>query len=343
MKECDTRLVDYLIRLAEEFDEKPVLIPMQDDTVLFASKFRADLQKHYCFLMPDPPVLEALVSKSGLEALARQYDVPQPESYSPGSLDELEQLAGRILYPALIKPAFSMSWQNREAQKVVNGKVYLVQGREELLEVYPRLLKFDERLVVQELIPGPDKNLLYYVGYFDQYSEPVASFVGVKERVTPVHFGSASYVSSRYDKELIDLCAGFMKKISYVGHVGIEFKYDDRDKRYKLIEVNARFGLWDGMASLCDIDFPYINYQVSRGQPVAACRKFEDGVKWISFTRDLYAFRSYRREGSMGVLEWLGSLYTGRRDYAVFALDDPKPFLLSTAELLLRRLRKRKR
>ena len=342
LKACNSQLVDYLVRLAGEFDEKPVLIPMQDDTVLFVSKFRDELQEHFCFLMPDPDILEALVSKSGLETLAGQYDVPQPKSYAPGSLGELEELAGGIVYPAVIKPAFSTSWQNREAQKVVNGKVCLVQSREELLGAYPRLAEFDERLVIQEVIPGPDRNLIYYVGYFDQDSQPVASFVGVKERVAPVHFGSASFVSSRYDANLIRLCIRFMEQIGYRGHVGIEFKYDDRDGQYKLIEVNARFGLWDGMAGLCDIDFPYINYEISRGHDVVAPGTFDDGVKWICFVRDLYAYRSYRRENALGTFDWLRSLSAGKRDYAVFALDDPRPFIGSTAEFLARHLRVRK-
>jgi predicted ATP-grasp superfamily ATP-dependent carboligase len=133
-----------------------------------------------------------------------------------------------------------------------------------------------------------------------------------------------------------------MKRIGYRGHVGIEFKYDERDDEYKLIEVNARFGLWDGMASLCGIDFPYINYQVARQRSVDAPQIYDDGVKWISFVRDLYAFRSYRRENAIGVFEWLRSLSSGKRDYAVFALDDPKPFFLCTAEFFARHLRARK-
>ena len=324
------KLKDYLITLAQELDTKPVLIPMQDDTVLFVSKFNDALQEHYRFLAPEPEILEKLVSKSGLEELADKCHIDQPKTYSLQTLAEAKSLVGHIEYPALIKPEYSRSWLGKKAASVVKGKVVVINSDEELTREYERLAQLDNRLVIQEMIPGPDKNLFYYIGYFDENSNPLASFVGIKERITPVHFGSASFVKSKYNKEVIDISTAFMKKVGYKGHVGIEYKYDSKKNTYKLIEVNARFGLWDGMAARCGIDFAYLNYRYLLGDTISVNESFEEGVKWISFTRDWSAFRQYHKEGNITLWQWLKSISTGRRDYAVFAWDDPLPFILST-------------
>lgn len=326
------KLKDYLITLAQELDTKPVLIPMQDDTVLFVSKFKDALQEHYRFLAPEPEILEKLVSKSGLRELADECHIDQPETYSPRTLAEAKSLIGHIEYPALIKPIYSRSWLGQKAALVVTGKVVVINSNEELIKEYEKLAQLDNRLVIQEMIPGPDKNLFYYIGYFDENSIPLASFVGIKERITPVHFGSASFVKSKYNKEVIDISTAFMKKAGYKGHVGIEYKYDSEKDSYKLIEVNARFGLWDGMATKCGIDFAYLNYKYLLGETISANESFEEGVKWISFERDWSAFRQYRKEDDISLWQWIKSISIGRRDYAVFAWDDPLPFILSTKQ-----------
>ena len=57
-------------------------------------------------------------------------------------------------------------------------------------------------------------------------------------------------------------------------------------------------------------------------------------VKWVSFERDFHAFVKYRREGTLTFGSWIRSIATGRRDFAVFALDDPVPFIKSTFKFL---------
>jgi predicted ATP-grasp superfamily ATP-dependent carboligase len=330
----DEALLKFLIDLAAEFNSPPVLIPMHDDNVLFIARNDKQLKQHFRFLTAEPDTIEALVSKSGMRDLAQSLRIPQPMTASVQSAADVENLVGLVSYPALFKPTYSRSWQTKEAMKLVSGKVVVVNNDQQLLDTYKTLAELDPRLVVQEIIPGPDNRLVYYIGYFDENSDALASFVGVKERVIPVHFGSASFVVSRFDRDVIDMCTKFMKQIGYKGHVGIELKYDERDSTYKLIEVNARFGLWDGLPSVCGIDFARINYDYLHGCIPKPYVGFDDGVKWISFERDLRAFVKYRREGALTLREWISSIGSGRRDFAVFALDDPVPFILSSYHLI---------
>jgi predicted ATP-grasp superfamily ATP-dependent carboligase len=335
----DEELLGFYRELAEELGSKAVLVPMHDDNVLFVARHYEELIRHFRFLVPDPETTQALVSKSGCRALATKAGVPQPQTISISSEQDVAKILGQVRYPVLIKPVFSRSWQTPEAQELVGGKVVVVENDQHLVDQFALLSGLDNRLVLEELVPGPDRHLVYYIGYFDENSNPLASFVGVKERVIPVHFGSASYVVSRNDPRVIELSTRFMKHVGYKGHVGIEYKYDDRDDSFKLIEVNVRFGLWDGLPALCGIDFARINYQYLLGERVRCSPSFEDGLKWISFERDVRAFAKYRREGVLTFGEWVRSISTGRRDFAVFALDDPMPFIRSTVSFLTDQVR----
>lgn len=331
----DEALLEFYLDLAKDLDARPVLIPMQDDNVLFVARHCDSLKQYYRFLIPDPRIAEALVSKSGTRDLAVQHGISQPYTCVVDSEEDVTELLGKLTYPVLFKPVFSRSWQTPEARRLLSGKVVIVEDEGQLLETFRTLCRIDSRLVVQEVIPGPDRNLVYYIGYFDENSEPLASFVGVKERVIPVHFGSASFVVSRNDERLIALSTEFMKRVGYKGHVGIEYKYDPRDDSYKLIEINVRFGLWDGLPSLCGIDFARLNYRYLLGYPVSRSRGFDEGIKWISFERDVRAFANYRKEDGLKLWDWIRSISTGRRDFAVFAADDPLPFLLSTKQFVM--------
>ena len=75
--------------------------------------------------------------------------------------------------------------------------------------------------------------------------------------------------------------------------------------------------------------------------PVTTEIAFDEGVKWISFERDLPAFLKYHKEGALTLRQWLVSITTGRRDYAVFAWDDPVPFILSPFHFVYNRVRSR--
>lgn len=337
----DAQFLDYLIRLGDELGSRPVLVPLNDQHVLFVSRHRAELSRRYRFLMAEPEVMEAVVSKSAVAELARHCGVPQPAVHPVASVADVDAVAERLQFPVLIKPCYSMSWQTLEASRAVSGgKVVTVHDRAELRAVVGRLAPLDSRLIAQELIPGPDENLHYYIGYFGSDSEPLASFVGVKRRVTPIHFGSASYVTSAVEPELVQASVTFMKRIGYRGHVGIEYKLDPRDGTYKLIEINARFGLWDGMASLGGIDFAWLNYARLTGIPYEPSATYPEGIKWVAFERDWSAWRHIRRERGMSVWSWARSIATGPRDYAVFARDDLGPFFGSTRVFLGGRLQR---
>jgi D-aspartate ligase len=339
--DSDENRLQCLVDLGKKLG-KAVLYPVSDDEVILCSRERDELGKYYLYVMPDHATVESLVSKDGLHEAARRCGVQAPQMSQPQSDAEWEALSGRLYYPVILKPAFSTSWLRPEVIDLLRDsplssppKVALCRSREELLETYRRIAHYDPRMIVQEVIGGQDERLAYFCFYLDRQSRPLGVFAGRKLRVLPVGFGSATYVRSFRDEELERVSLQLLTGSEYRGLGGVEFKKDPRDERYKLIEFNARFGMWDTLSIRCGIDLPYIAYCDAQGLPVKPQHGYREGVMWVDFQRDVRAFILYNRRRQLGLGDWLRSL-RGEKDWAVYAGDDWKPALISTAKLLER-------
>ena len=336
--------VRALLDLASMIGRPAVLFPTGDALVLPISRHRDVLSVPYRFLMPEQRVLERLVSKQGLSEIIEEKGLPGANSRTVGNGEEADAAARSLDYPILMKPVYSASWYRPELRSLVGGrKVITVENRDELKRWYNIVSAVDPRVILQEIIPGEDSCLYYTCGYCNREGRVEAIFAGQKLRITPVHFGSASFVRSVRDEALLEQAVHFMESLGYQGLFGVEFKKDPRDGVFKIIEVNARFGLWDGLARRCGIDLGYLAYARETGLPYEVDPNYRAGVRWLSFRRDLDACVAYRREGLLTIRSWIASLL-GETEHAVFAWDDPWPTFFEfrdiASEKLLGRVRR---
>ena len=70
-----------------------------------------------------------------------------------------------------------------------------------------------------------------------------------------------------------------------------------------------------------------IQYLDLTGQQPAARHEYLEGVKWLASIEDFRAFRQYHEAGELGFRDWLKS-FRGAKVFALFAWDDPVPFLV---------------
>jgi D-aspartate ligase len=322
------RLLKYLRNLGQHASvhaSKPVLFPTGDEYVLFVSRNRGELEKRFEIVMADRQVQESLVSKSGLHEIAIRAGIPDPQTYIIESSSELPYVSEEITYPCVIKPAYSKSWHKPEIRAFIGRKkVIKADTPEMLIYWYHKIAPVESRMIVQEVIPGGDDHLYYVPSYLDRNSRVLGAFVGRKVRVTPIHFGSASFVETIYNPKLLELNRKLLHSVKYRGLVGVEYKFDPRDGKYKLIEVNARWGLWDGLGAYCGVDLAHIAYLDAIGQEVEPVSTYQAGKKWFSLDRDLSAFLQYRKEGSLDFKNWLNTLGFGMM-HACFAMEDLGP------------------
>src|SRR5258708_10748460 len=155
------------------------------------------------------------------------------------------------------------------------------------------------KVMFQEYIPGRDNMTWTFNGYFDRNGECRVAFTGRKLRNYPPYFGQASLgicVRNEYvEKETIR----FMSAIGYKGPLDIGFRYDARDGRYKVNDINPRIG---GMLRLFvgdnGMDVARALYQEMTGKPVTSAGTPE-GRKWIIEDIDLISALRYWWDGNL--------------------------------------------
>lgn len=330
--------LEHLLKLGKELGYS-VLFPVSDDDVILCSRFRNELQQYYHFVMTDHATITSVITKDGLHKIAASYDIPSPQMFPAYSKDDVNKIADSLSYPVILKPVFSPSWLRYEIVSLLRNnflsgpsKVAYCQNEQELVETYNKIAIYDPNMIIEDVIPGGDERLAYYCFYLDRQSRLLAGFAGRKLRVLPVGFGSATYVRSFYDADLEEISLKLLSCINYKGLGGIEFKKDPRDEQYKLIEFNARFGMWDALSIRCGIDIPYIAYSDALGRQIEPQSQYRKDVLWIDLQRDVRAFIILNKRKQLSFKDWLKS-FSGEKVWAVYSRDDWKPALKSFLKL----------
>ena len=332
----------FLEGLPDELGGRPVLLPAQDQALLFLHAYRARLRQYFDFFVWDSDLLQAIGSKAGLAEVAREHQLPVPRSFAPRNPDELQQAADELRYPCIIKPEFTNDWWTEAAHaEDLNRKAIEAVDRATLMNVCQRSARVGARVVIQEKIVGPDSSHLSYMTFIDRSGDPVGEVIVEKHRVSPPRFGVACYAEATLAQDAIDLGREVLSRIGFRGLASVQFKRDARDGKLYLIEINLRLPLAVGLPISAGVELPYIYYQVARGdRPVQGPVRV--GARWMAFGRDIRSMRVYAREGTYSWVAWLIELLR-MPAFTVFSVRDPLPTLAMAWDVarsaLLRRWR----
>jgi predicted ATP-grasp superfamily ATP-dependent carboligase len=300
------------------------LLPTSDLFFLFLSRHRAQLADKFLMSLPAEDVAESVVNKRRVYELAAANDTAFPKSYFPGTYDEALAVKDSLRYPAFIKPYWGHQWR-----RYFGGlhKGFKVQSPEEFLARFQEVLESGHPALVQSYITNPDDNLFSLSLYVSQTGEVLAAFPRRQVRQYPPNSGTVTLAISERNPDLVANGTHFCQSIRYRGIAGLEYKLDRDDNQYKLLDFNPRLMLSDGLTAYCGINLALIQYLDLTGQRPAPCREYREGVKWLDTMADFNSFKQYHQRGELGFKDWLNSL-RGARAFALFAWDDPLPFLV---------------
>ena len=315
-------LIEKLVALGSRQPVKPVLFQTTDQMVLTIAQHRERLSQH--FLIADstrPGIADVVTDKKTFYELCVKHGVVSPRTAFPETLEQALTVKSEFDFPVIIKPIHGHLWRER-----LKGRKLLTADSPDELEQIVRKFADDIReLMIQELIPGPESNL--WIGGFylrQRDGEPGAIFTGRKLRQHPPGFGSASLADACQNEDVVQLSVKFLKETGYRGVCGTEFKFDERDSQYKMVEVNPRQTLWFALIDAAGIPLNYYAYCDLAGLPLPDVGSLRDGTKWILFEKDLITSIGYILKGKLGVFQWLGS-YRNIRAHAVMSLSDRRP------------------
>jgi D-aspartate ligase len=317
-------VIRALETLGPELNQKAVLFPCFEQSVLQISRHRQRLEKWYHVILPSPEIVEAMIDKPLFYSYAHKGGFVVPQTFALHDKIEAEKAIEKLTFPCILKPDNSKDplWQQHTRQQA-----FLASSKDEFLALYDQYHKSTKKMVAQEWVEGSDANFYMCQFYFNADSEPIVSFGSHKLRQWPPLVGHCSLVEESRNEFVLRESVRFFRSIKLHGLGEMEMKVDKNSGKYFIIEpVIGRPPGYSAIHEAGGVELLYTMYCDTIGWPLPENNKQKFiGVKYIFVRRDILSAFYYWRRGELTIKEWWQSL-RGRKVAALFSLRDPGPF-----------------
>lgn len=224
-------------------NKKLLLVGTNDAYVRLIIENEAVLKEDYVFNYINESLMNKLQTKSNFYKFCKDYGIETPETYfydCRGSVPFNEKLT----YPVIIKPSNGIEYYNHKFAG--QQKVYKVETDEEFESVINTIIAsgYRDELIIQDYIPGDDTYMWDSVVYVNSSGKTqLVTFAQVVlQEHTATAIGNYTALITRYNKEMMEKLQHFLEAVGYVGFANFDIKYDTRDGKFKVFEVNIRQG-----------------------------------------------------------------------------------------------------
>jgi len=327
---------DALARLIDLADRKnlagAVLFAGGDAEVRFIAQNHAALARVFRLTTPAWETAQCMVDKQLMHARAAAAGIDAPRCYAPADRRAVAELACR--FPVVLKPRV-----RAQENTFTLAKAWRADDRETLLARYDEAVALvgADGVLLQEWIPGGGEAQFSYAAVCDR-GTPLAALVARRRRQYPIDFGyTSTFVETAVCPAVEDAGRRFLAALAFTGLAEVEFKYDRRDGRYKILDVNPRIWTWAALGPAAGVDFPFVLWRLARGEPIAlseptaVCRD----AAWMHASRDAIAAVEEMLAGRLAPRDYLAS-FRAPLAFSAFALDDPLPGLCELPLALFR-------
>jgi predicted ATP-grasp superfamily ATP-dependent carboligase len=209
----------------------------------------------------------------------KKINIPIPKTMFISSSKDLNKIEKKFEFPVVIKAA-----EEWGSVKYVNDideayKFFKIIGKQ-----FPSQIKAGKLPFVQEYIRGDG----YGFYALCDHGKIKASFMHKRLREFPATGGPSSLAESFYDVKLKSLGEKILSHLNWHGVAMVEFKKDEIDGEYKIMEINPKF--WGSLALSirCGIDFPYLLYKLALGKNlIDSYSNYKENLQFQWFTLDL--------------------------------------------------------
>jgi len=329
-------------QVAERTGRSPVLaVPTDDEAAALLAEHRDWLTD--LFLLPpvDPGLPGQLADKQHLFDLCREHEIPAPGTVTIDTPAGLREAISRLGLPVVVKNA--APWSRLVAPVV--GSMTALRGADEELAVADALDRPEGgRLIVQEYLAPEGDTPRNSPDWFAHVYAPADGgvplvFTGLKLHGWPTGGGVTARGVALPNRELAEAAVQVCAKLGYRGIGDMDWRYDPRDGRLKLVDFNPRLGAQAQVfRTTAGVDLVRALHLDLSGRPIPAGRQI-DGRELIVEHLDAAAsimrvLQSRPATPRLAAVRW---------EPAWFAWDDPVPFAVATAEFGLLALRRWRR
>lgn len=317
---------DALLEFAARRDVETIA-PIRDEDVWALSRHRDAFAAHVRPLWPTLETLKTVYDRIQLVEAAATAGVAVPETRPLAAVDDWDR-------DSIVKPRYAVLTDafvdDVSAGEIVHpGSVhYLEPGREPDRAAIRETMGHDP--IVQEHVAGEE---YAFWALYDR-GEPVATCQ--KRQLRGYTYAGNTSVSRRTTSIPALERAGraLLDALDWHGPASVQFVRDETTGEFTLLEVNPRFWVSVSCPVRAGVDFPYYYWQLARGEPVRAPRRYESGVETRLWRGELLYLASIRSEENpvveapplLAAAREVATSVLAQPNFDYLRADDPRPF-----------------
>lgn len=304
------------------------------------------LKKYYILPFMNQELKKKLEDKESFYNMCKKYTLDYPETYIV-TTENYKNLNIKFSYPVALKPSSSTEYSKAEFEG--KEKSYKIKNEDELKETIKKIYNssYKKNIIVQDYIPGNDDTMWVMNCYSDKNGKVKMMCLGhcILEEHTPYGIGNYKAIISEGNEELYKKIKIFLEKIKYVGFSNFDLKYDYRDKKYKLFEMNIRQGRSSFFTTAAGLNLSkflvedYIenknnntlynyNKHLWLATPKQLLKKYIYNEKTLNEAKELIKEKKYsytlKYKNDKSIYRWFWTNRIYLKDYKLFKLYPPK-------------------
>ena len=220
-----------------------IVLACKDEYVQLLSRVKSDLPANVIVPVNSDTLTDEMMDKEGFYEICKNFEIPYPKTFihKPDMYyDTLPPFDG----PYVVKPARPAEYRLHpfEGQK----RAYYAKDVREAADVLEKIYAsgYDDHVLIQEYIPGPDSNMRILNFYSDRDTRVKMMCMGhvlLEERTTE-GAGNHAVIVTETDPEFMRKSRDMLNEIHYTGFSNIDLKLDSRDGVFKALDFNLRPG-----------------------------------------------------------------------------------------------------
>lgn len=239
---------DVFLELVKKFagshaDKKIILIGCGDNYVQLISRSIPELPENVIAPYVGIDELNRYINKEKFYEMCEEAGIDYPETF----VHRKEMGADFSLPfpgPYIIKPSNGIEYWKYPFP--TQKKVFKADSWDEMQKIIGDiyLAGYGDSLIIQNFIPGDDSYMRVLTNYSDKEGIVRMMCLGhvLLEEHTPHGIGNHAVIITEHNSELENKIKTFLEGIKYTGFSNFDIKYDRRDGKFKVFELNARQG-----------------------------------------------------------------------------------------------------
>ncbi len=232
----------------EHKDTKILLVASTENYIELISKNKSRLENKFYFNYPNSDIIESIIDKETFYKTYSDSNLSLPNTLFYDCTKD-NDIDVQLSFPVILKASDVISYRRLNFEG--KNKIYKIENKEELINTI-KIIKnggYKKTLIIQEYIKGDDSHLFDVVIYGDKNAKVKRiSFaqIGLQEHSKDM-VGNASVLINGFSTfpgkdKIIEDIVKFSQDIGYTGFAEYDLKYDSKDNKFKVLEINARQG-----------------------------------------------------------------------------------------------------